>query len=98
GATCTGNAEPGDCDAERIPHLLHERHRILRAERERRLRGRGFRRLGHEGVLWDVYATGALISCAMTNGHATLLAELDGCVGPSNVLRATVDVEPYLVD
>jgi FAD/FMN-containing dehydrogenase len=34
----------------------------------------------------------------MTNGHATLLAELDGCVGPSNVLRATVDVEPYLVD
>jgi FAD/FMN-containing dehydrogenase len=27
-----------------------------------------------------------------------LLAELDRCVGAANVLRATVDVEPYLVD
>jgi FAD/FMN-containing dehydrogenase len=34
----------------------------------------------------------------MTDGHATLLAELDRCVGASNVLRATADVEPYLVD
>jgi FAD/FMN-containing dehydrogenase len=34
----------------------------------------------------------------MADAHATLLAALDECVGAANVLRASSDVEPYLVD
>src|SRR5437660_7274739 len=40
----------------------------------------------------------AIISCAMGDPGATLLPRLAAAVGQSNVLTATTDTEPYLVD
>jgi FAD/FMN-containing dehydrogenase len=43
-------------------------------------------------------ARGALISCAMSDRHATLVEQITAIVGASNVLTAKDDVAPYVVD
>src|SRR5512135_223761 len=88
---------------ERIPHPLHERHCVLRREIPGGTRVlRGF--VAHRPPATRPKARrrhalcSALISCAMTNASATLLARLAEAVGDAQVLTAAADIEPYLVD